>query len=153
MLHMRGAPGMGPSPNALVLPERLKSMPLLTLGALEPHTHACLAPKPACLHCCRRPWPALHLQPPRHLSRIPPLAAGLTKVAALRGSGRDVNSDERIAVGHTVMAGSVWDLLRLVYPAAYPVHELAGAWGTGWWWCVCGVCGCVQEPGVGGLLF
>lgn len=34
MLHMRGAPGMGPSPNALVLPERLKSLPLLTLGAL-----------------------------------------------------------------------------------------------------------------------
>lgn len=41
MLHMRGmgpgigAPGMGSSlsPNALVLPERLKSLPLLSLGA------------------------------------------------------------------------------------------------------------------------
>ncbi len=35
MLHMRGTPGGmggGLSPNALVLPERLKSMPLLTLG-------------------------------------------------------------------------------------------------------------------------
>lgn len=31
MLHMRGA-GMGISPNAMVLPERLKSLPVLCLG-------------------------------------------------------------------------------------------------------------------------
>lgn len=39
MLHMRGTPGgmgAGLSPNALVLPERLKSMPLLTLGEPAP---------------------------------------------------------------------------------------------------------------------
>lgn len=34
MLHMRGGPA-GLSPNALVLPERLKCMPLLTLGVLH----------------------------------------------------------------------------------------------------------------------
>lgn len=83
MLHMRGAGGM--SPNALVLPERLKSMPLLSLA--------------------------------------------LTKTAALRGTGRDVNSDERTAVGHQMMTGSVPDLLRLIYPACYPVHDPAGGWG------------------------
>lgn len=36
LLHGRGMPGMGAaglSPNALVLPERLKALPLLTLGA------------------------------------------------------------------------------------------------------------------------
>lgn len=87
-LHMRGTPGgmgAGLSPNALVLPERLRSMPLLTLG--------------------------------------------LIKTAALRGTGRDVNSDERTAVGHTLMAGSVYDALRTVYPNCYPVYELAGNWG------------------------
>jgi hypothetical protein len=86
MLHMRGAPGMGGglSPNSLVLPERLKSLPLLTLGLL--------------------------------------------KAAALRGSGRDVNSDERAAVGHQLAVCSVYDALRLVYPACYPVHELSGGW-------------------------
>lgn len=82
MLHMRGAGGL--SPNSLVLPERLKAMPLLCLG--------------------------------------------LVKTAALRGSGRDVNSDERTAVGHTMMAGGVPENLALIYPACYPVHELAGGW-------------------------
>lgn len=93
MLHTRGmGPGIGArgmgsslSPNSLVLPERLKSLPLLTLG--------------------------------------------LAKTAALRGSGRDVSSDERTAVGHQMVACSVYDNLRLVYPSCYPVHELAGDWG------------------------
>ncbi|EFN54134.1 hypothetical protein CHLNCDRAFT_135519 [Chlorella variabilis] len=88
MLHMRGAgPGMGTnlSPNSLVLPERLKGLPLLTLGLL--------------------------------------------KTAALRGGGRDVNSDERAAVGHQMVSCSVYDQLRLIYPSCYPVYELAGDWG------------------------
>lgn len=51
------------------------------------------------------------------------------KTAALRGSGRDVNSDERTAVGHQMMVGSVYDLLRLIYPSAYAVHDPAGGWG------------------------
>ena len=30
-------------------------------------------------------------------------------------------------VGHTLMAGSVYDALRAIYPNCYPLHELAGA--------------------------
>ena len=88
MLHMRGAPGAmggGLSPNSLVLPERLRSLPLLVLG--------------------------------------------LAKTAALRGSGRDVNADERAAVGHQMVSCSVYDQLRLIYPNCYPVHDPAGDWG------------------------
>ena len=85
MLHMRGPPGMGPSPTSLVLPERLKSLPLLTLGVL--------------------------------------------KTAALRGSGRDVNTDERAAVGHEIISGPVPDILRLAYPSCFRVDQLSGNWG------------------------
>lgn len=48
-------------------------------------------------------------------------------MAALRGSGRDVNTDERTAVGHALITGSSYEVLRLIYPAAYPVHEPTGA--------------------------
>jgi protein transport protein SEC24 len=34
LLHVRGAPGGGPPPSALVLPERLKSLPVLALGEI-----------------------------------------------------------------------------------------------------------------------
>lgn len=87
MLHMRGGPGLGSNLpiNSLVLPERLKSLPLLTLGLL--------------------------------------------KTAALRGGGRDVNSDERAAVGHQLVACSVHDQLRLIYPSCYPLHDQSGSWG------------------------
>lgn len=40
-----------------------------------------------------------------------------------------MSSDERTAVGHQLIACSVYDTLRLVYPSCYPVHELAGDWG------------------------
>lgn len=40
-----------------------------------------------------------------------------------------MNSDERTAVGHQMVACSVYDALRLMYPNCYPVHELAGDWG------------------------
>lgn len=85
MLHMRGPPGTGPSPSSLILPERLKSLPLLVLGVL--------------------------------------------KTASLRGSGRDVNTDERAAVGHQITASSVPDILRLIYPSCYRVDNLSGNWG------------------------
>ena len=75
--------GSNVSPNSLVLPERLKSLPVLVLGLL--------------------------------------------KCAALRGTGRDVNTDERTAVGHQMVAAPVEDVLRLTYPACYPVYELGGA--------------------------
>lgn len=114
-LHMRGTPGgmgAGLSPNALVLPERLRSMPLLTLGEAglaactcacvhsgtdEPHS---ITTVPSPLGLC---FPAsftsrVHtaLLNPSALLCVPP---GLIKTAALRGTGRDVNSDERTAVG------------------------------------------------------
>ena len=38
-------------------------------------------------------------------------------------------TDERAAVGLEVMAASVPQLLRLLYPALYPVHDPAGDWG------------------------
>lgn len=84
MLHMRGVPG-GPAPTSLVLPERLKSLPILALGLL--------------------------------------------KTSALRGSGRDVNTDERAAVGYQIMTGCVPELLRLIYPACYRVDDPSGNWG------------------------
>lgn len=40
MLHMRGQ-GMGVSPNSMVLPERLKSLPVLCLGERERAPTAC----------------------------------------------------------------------------------------------------------------
>ena len=52
---------------------------------------------------------------------------GLGKIAALRGTGRDVNTDERTAVGHEVVTGSSYDILKLIYPACYPVYEPTGA--------------------------
>lgn len=84
-LHSRGVPGGGPAPGSLVLPERLKSLPLLVLGLL--------------------------------------------KTAALRGTGRDVNSDERAAVSAQIMTGPVGDIVKLCYPACYRVDDRSGDWG------------------------
>lgn len=139
MLHMRGAPGMGSamSPNALVLPERLKSLPLLTLGAwAAPRSGGRDAEQGDGLPACRAGLGACW--PPGELRRCSciclrvccaghpscPTHAGLSKTAALRGGGRDVNSDERTAVGHQMVACSVYDMLRLVYPSCYPVYEV-----------------------------
>ena len=83
LLHMRGTSSL--SPGSMVLPERLKSLPVLTLGLL--------------------------------------------KSAALRGSGRDVNTDERAAVGHHIATGCVESMLKLVYPSFYRVDTEQGAWG------------------------
>ncbi|KAG7669812.1 hypothetical protein Ndes2437B_g05999 [Nannochloris sp. 'desiccata'] len=85
MLHMRGMPGGGPPPGSLVLPERLKSLPVLVLG--------------------------------------------LMKTAAIRGSGRDVNTDERAAVAAEIMTAPVTDILKLCYPACYRVDDQTGSWG------------------------
>lgn len=85
MLLMRGGPAGGPSPSSLVLPERLRSLPVLTLGLL--------------------------------------------KTSALRGGGRDVNTDERAAVGYQISAGTVSDVIRLCYPSCYRVDNPAGDWG------------------------
>eukprot|EP00889_Picochlorum_renovo_P008544 jgi/Picre1/35574/NNA_003035.t1 len=83
MLHMRGSGG--PQPGSMVLPEKLKSLPVLTLGLL--------------------------------------------KTAALRGSGRDVNTDERAAVSHHITTGTIRDLVKLMYPSCYRVDQESGNWG------------------------
>lgn len=85
LLHTRGGFGSGPSPNNLLLPERLKSLPIAVLGML--------------------------------------------KCSAIRGSGRDVNTDERAAVGHSIITGSAYDIVKLCYPSCYPVHSPSGNWG------------------------
>ena len=51
------------------------------------------------------------------------------KSAAIRGSARDVVTDERIAVGLELMSASVPTLLRLLYPSLYAVHDANGDWG------------------------
>ena len=84
MLHMRGT--AAPSPGAMVLPEKLKSLPVLVLGLL--------------------------------------------KCAAFRGTGRDVNTDERAAVCHQITTGSTNDLVKLVYPSCYRVDDEQGPWGS-----------------------
>ena len=83
MLHMRGT--ASPTPGSMVLPERLKSFPVLTLGLL--------------------------------------------KTSALRGSGRDVNTDERAAVAHEIITGSTSDIIKLIYPSCYRVDHEQGDWG------------------------
>lgn len=62
---------------------------------------------------------------------LPLWALGLTKVAALRGSARDVNSDERVAVGFDMMSASVEALTKLLYPNLYPVYDMSGKSLTG----------------------
>lgn len=54
---------------------------------------------------------------------------GLTKTAALRGSARDVNADERIAVGLELAAAPVSGTLRILYPGLFPLHDPSGEWG------------------------
>ncbi|KAK9811733.1 hypothetical protein WJX72_009241 [[Myrmecia] bisecta] len=66
---------------------------------------------------------------PESLKHLPLWTLGLMKCAALRGTARDVNTDERIAVGLEIMAASVPNLLRLIYPNLYPVYDPAGDWG------------------------
>lgn len=66
---------------------------------------------------------------PERLRALPVLVLGLLKSSALRGTGRDVNADERAAVASHVATASVPALLRIAYPATYPVHDPAGNWG------------------------
>ena len=58
---------------------------------------------------------------------LPLWTLGLVKVAALRGSARDVNADERIAVGFEMMASAVQQIAKLIYPNLYPVFDMSGA--------------------------
>ncbi|EFJ52467.1 hypothetical protein VOLCADRAFT_72688 [Volvox carteri f. nagariensis] len=66
---------------------------------------------------------------PETYKYLPIWTLGLMKCAAFRGGAKDVNSDERIAVGHFLMAGGVDAVARLVYPAAFALHDPNGPWG------------------------
>ncbi|GLI64093.1 hypothetical protein VaNZ11_007265, partial [Volvox africanus] len=66
---------------------------------------------------------------PETYKYLPIWTLGLMKCAAFRGGAKDVNADERIAVGHFLMAGGVDAVARLVYPAAFPLHNPSGPWG------------------------
>ena len=85
LLHSRGVTASGPALGAMVLPERLKSLPVLVLGLL--------------------------------------------KTTALRGSGKDVNTDERAAVGAQIVTAPVVDIVKLCYPSCYRVDDRTGDWG------------------------
>ena len=58
---------------------------------------------------------------------LPLWTLGLIKVSALRGSARDVNADERIAVGFEMMSSAVRQMAKLIYPNLYPVFDMTGA--------------------------
>ncbi len=60
---------------------------------------------------------------PEALRYLPLWSLAATKCAALRGGAREVSPDERIAVGHELMAASVDGLCRHVYPDLYPLHQ------------------------------
>lgn len=55
--------------------------------------------------------------------------AGLLKTQALRGSVRDVTTDERAAFMFDISSAGVDQLLTWVYPSLYPVHDPSGDWG------------------------
>lgn len=66
---------------------------------------------------------------PDSLSYLPIWALGAMKCAALRGGAKDVNADERIAVGYELMAIPVDSLCRAIYPDLYPLHNIS-EWPT-----------------------
>ena len=55
--------------------------------------------------------------------------AGLLKTQALRGTMRDVQTDERAAFAFDMCQASAEQLLQWVYPPLYPVHDTSTPWG------------------------
>ncbi|KAL6763866.1 COP-II coat subunit [Haematococcus lacustris] len=66
---------------------------------------------------------------PESLRYLPIYCLGVVKSAALRGGAKDVNPDERMAVGYDMMSAPVAALARAAYPDLYPLHETGGDWG------------------------
>ena len=50
-------------------------------------------------------------------------------LCGIRGGAADVNADERVAVGYEIIGGGIDQVLRLLYPALYPLHDLKADWG------------------------
>jgi len=67
---------------------------------------------------------------PESLRMLPLWMLCLIKSPALKGGAKDVSPDERIVVGHDIMAASPASLVKLLYPDLYPLHEAGGEWGT-----------------------
>lgn len=55
--------------------------------------------------------------------------AGLLKTQALRGTMRDVQTDERTAFAFDMYQACTEQLLQWVYPPLYPVHDTSTPWG------------------------
>ncbi|CAL8469171.1 g8712 [Coccomyxa elongata] len=66
---------------------------------------------------------------PPTLRYLPVWILGLLKTPALRGTMRDVSTDERAAYCFEISAAGVEELLTWVYPSLYPVHDPSGDWG------------------------
>ncbi|KAK9794070.1 hypothetical protein WJX73_006515 [Symbiochloris irregularis] len=66
---------------------------------------------------------------PPAMRYLPLWSLGALKTAALRGTVKDVPTDERISVGFDIIAASVPQLLRMAYPQLMPVHDPNGDWG------------------------
>ena len=57
------------------------------------------------------------------------MRAGLLKTQALRGTARDVQTDERTAFAFDMYQACTEQLLQWVYPPLYPVHDASPPWG------------------------
>jgi protein transport protein SEC24 len=60
---------------------------------------------------------------PDTMKYLPLWCLGINKTAALRPGRNEVHADERVAVGHEIMACSVPQLLLLAYPALYHLGD------------------------------
>ena len=59
----------------------------------------------------------------------PHVRAGLLKTQALRGTAREVQTDERTAYAFDMAQASTEQLLQWVYPPLYPIHDTSSEWG------------------------
>ena len=68
---------------------------------------------------------------PEGLRMLPVWALAIMKCGALRGGAKEVAPDERIAFGFDLMSSNTERMLRMVYPAVFPLHRPAdgGPWG------------------------
>ena len=57
------------------------------------------------------------------------MCAGLLKTAALRGTSKDVQTDERTAYSFDMSQACTEQLLQWVYPPLYPLHDTSTPWG------------------------
>ncbi|CAD7697205.1 unnamed protein product [Ostreobium quekettii] len=66
---------------------------------------------------------------PESFKHIHVWVLGLLKTAAIRGGADDVNADERVAVGLEIVSCTFKQVLRLLYPSLFQLHDLRLDWG------------------------